>query len=426
MLGRRIFARFSSPVGRRAGWTFTDQALSSVTNFALAVFVARAVEPREFGVFGLAFAAYLLLLNFSRALGAQPLLLRFSAAAPEAQRAAVPGSSGLALLLGLVSGVIIAFVAVIARDERSALLALAITLPGLLLQDTWRFIFFALARPAAAAANDGVWAIAQLFVFAGLYVVGVRTAAPFVLGWGFSASVAAVAGIAQARAVPSLTAGYRWLKAHRDIGPMLSIEFFATGATGQLTLFAVVAFAGLAGVASLRAAQVALGPLGVVFTGLLIVGQPELSRIQVRDPGRMARAAMLIGFLGFALAVLVGLAVFFLPDAAGEALLRDNWIPAHRVIIPTALALAFSGLMTGPFLQMRVVEAVKQTLSLRIAMLVAAVSAATVAAKLWGVQGAAWSGAIVTAIFAWLSWLQARKVLARHSHVPAGPAPLAS
>jgi hypothetical protein len=37
------------------------------------------------------------------------------------------------------------------------------------------------------------------------------------------------------------------------------------------------------------------------------------------------------------------------------------------------------------------------------------------------VQGAAWSGAVVAAIFTWLSWLQARKILARHNHsqVPA-------
>jgi O-antigen/teichoic acid export membrane protein len=117
--------------------------------------------------------------------------------------------------------------------------------------------------------------------------------------------------------------------------------------------------------------------------------------------------------LSAALALLVGLGVYFLPDSIGEGLLGDNWIPAHQVIIPSALALAFSGLMTGMFLQMRVAEAVKETLGLRVAHLVTAVGIATLGAVVWGAKGAAWGLAIVTAFFAWLSWRQARKVLDR-------------
>jgi len=287
------------------------------------------------------------------------------------------------------------------------------------LQDTWRFIFFAIARPAAAAVNDGVWAGAQLVAFAALYAYGVRTAAPYVFGWGLAACIAAAWGMVQARAVPGLVAGTRWLKAHRDIGPMLSLEFFATSATGQLTLFCVAPFAGLAGVASLRAAQVALGPLSIVYAALLIVASPELARIYVRDPDRMARWAMVVGALCAGTAVMVGVGVYFLPDSVGEAFLRENWLPAHSVIIPSTIAVAFSGLMGAPFLQMRVVEAVKETLTLRVGMLVAGVAAATIGAIVWDAKGAIWALAIVTGVFAWLSWLKARSVLALRKSVAA-------
>ncbi len=420
MRPRELVSGARSPVGRRAGWSLGDQALSSITNFGLSVFVARAVDPREFGAFGLVFAAYLLILNLSRALGSQPLTIRFSAAPPEDQHAAVPGATGLALVVGITTGAILAVVAVCARGgTEAALLALAVTVPGLLLQDAWRFVFFAFSRPAAAALNDGVWAVAQVVAFAALYIHGVHTAAPYVLGWGLAACVAGAWGLVQARAVPSIAAGLRWLVAHRDIGPMLSLEFFATSGSGQLMVFGVAAVAGLTSVASLRAGQLVLGPLGVIYMGVLIIALPELTRVYVRDPDRMSRLAMLVGSLIAASALLVGLVAYFLPNSIGEALLRENWLPAHQVIIPIALALAFSGLMTGSVLQMRIVEAMKETLALRVALLVVSVSGATVGAYYWGAKGAAWAGALAGGLFAWLSWLQARRVLARKRISPA-------
>ena len=328
--------------------------------------------------------------------------------------AAIPGATGLAVVVGLVSAVILAVVAVLAGGgTKTALLALAVTLPGLMLQDAWRFVFFTVSRPASAAANDGVWAGAQLVVFALLYVRGVRTVAPLVIGWGFAAFVAAVWGMVQARAVPSVTAGLRWVVAHRDIGPLLALEFFAASGTGQLTLFSVAAVAGLASVASLRAADIVLGPLGVVTTGVLVMALPELSRIYARDPDRMPRLATLVGAILAAAAVLIGVVAYFVPTSIGEAFLRENWIPAHEVIIPYALALAFSGLMTGFVLQMRIVEAMRETLALRVALLVVAVGGATVGAVYWGAKGAAWALAIVGAVFAWLTWMQAAKARRR-------------
>jgi len=61
----------------------------------------------------------------------------------------------------------------------------------------------------------------------------------------------------------------------------------------------------------------------------------------------------------------------------------------------------------------------KETLALRVALLVVSVSGATVGAYYWGAKGAAWAGALAGGLFAWLSWLQARRVLARKRISPA-------
>jgi O-antigen/teichoic acid export membrane protein len=399
-----------SPVGRRTTWSLADQCLSSLTNFGLSVVVARNVHPREFGAFGLVFATYLIVLNISRALGSQPLMIRFSAGTPEQQRTVIPEAMGVAVIVGGLAAIVVAVLAVFTAGSRATLLVLAITLPGLMLQDAWRFVFFSGARPAAAAANDAVWAAFQVVAFAVCYSRHAHTVAPWVLGWGMAAFAAGIFGIFQSRAVPSLAGGVRWVVAHRDIGPLLSLEFFATSGTGQLTLFTVAAVAGLGAVASLRAAQLVLGPLSVLFMGVLLVALPELTRVYRRDPDRVPRLAMLVGLLFAVSSLVVGVAAYLLPDAIGEALLRENWLPARAVIIPSAIGLACSGLMTGAVLEMRIVEAIKETLAMRVGLLVAAVGAATLGAVWWGASGAAWALAGVGAIFAWLSWLQANRV----------------
>ena len=48
------------------------------------------------------------------------------------------------------------------RHARLAFIALGLTLPGLLLQDSWRYAFFALGRGSQALLNDTVWAVSML------------------------------------------------------------------------------------------------------------------------------------------------------------------------------------------------------------------------------------------------------------------------
>ena len=153
--------------------------------------------------------------------------------------------------------------------------------------------------------------------------------------------------------------------------------------------------------------QVALGPLGVVYTAILIVTVPELSRIYVRNPARMPRVANLVAAVSAASAVVVGAIVFFLPDSIGTALLGENWFPAHTVIVPSALGLAFSALMTGPFLQMRCGRGREGDLQ------APAVAAHRVGRRrnrsrlALGCEGCRVAVAVVIGVFVWLSWLQA-------------------
>ena len=50
------------------------------------------------------------------------------------------------------------------------LIAFAVTMPGLLLQDAWRWAFFVVGEGRRAFVNDLIWLLAMLAIFGGLYL----------------------------------------------------------------------------------------------------------------------------------------------------------------------------------------------------------------------------------------------------------------
>ena len=110
-----------------------------------------------------------------------------------------------------------------------AFLALGLTLPGLLLQDSWRFAFFAHGRGALSLINDSVWAIALLAGFVIVRVTGHETVFWAVFAWGAAAAVGAVVGPFQARVRPRLAQTRQWLTTHWDLAP----RYLAEGTTNS-------------------------------------------------------------------------------------------------------------------------------------------------------------------------------------------------
>jgi len=142
-------------IGRRLSWGVADQAVSSLTNFAVNIYIARYLGAVQYGAFSLAFVTYGFALQASRGLATDPLLVRFSATDVPTWRRAVANCTGTATAVGMATGAcVLAAAALLSGVTRQAFLALGLTLPGLLLQDSWRFAFFALGRGSLAFLND--------------------------------------------------------------------------------------------------------------------------------------------------------------------------------------------------------------------------------------------------------------------------------
>ncbi len=340
--------------------TLADQFLSSLSNLALSVVVARSVTTEEFGAFALAYAAYALALGVARAMGTEPLLIRHSHHDPDEAAGHGAGAVGSALVLGLGVGLVLAASGVVVGgDARPALVAMGVCLPALLVQDALRHVGFVSRRPQIAAASDGIWLAA--FLLGALALGGTAPVAGYVLLWGGSALLGALAAAALTAAWPSVTRGVRWLRDHAKTGRRLTAEYVLVQGGPQLVLVVTTLSTTLADAAALRGASTLMGPAVVVAAGLGAAALPEGVRIRTQRHRLRVLVAATTAAL-FALALVWGAVVSFLPASVGEQILGDSWGAAREVTPPLAVAMAGTMAWSGLMIGMRALDAVRQSL----------------------------------------------------------------
>jgi O-antigen/teichoic acid export membrane protein len=320
----------------RAGWSIVDQALSSLSNLLLAVLVARAVDAEGFGAFTVAFAVYSVVVLVSRALVSQPLSIRYADASPEESRAVAASSTGAAAVLGLAVAAGVCGVGLFLSETVGLLLmVMAVFLPGLLVQDAWRMAFFAQGRPHLAALIDGVWTVLLAAAIALLIITDTSTATAYMVAWGVTATVAALVGAASGRAWAHVTATWSWLRSHWQMTRFLLFEQLLTQGAYQGGLLVIGAIGSLATVASLRGAQVALGPVAVLGMSAMAFAVPELARRSWLTARQRLRIAVAAGGMLSVLGICWGTLVLLLPHRAGEAFLGDSWDGVRTVLLPS-------------------------------------------------------------------------------------------
>jgi O-antigen/teichoic acid export membrane protein len=391
----------------RLSWGLGDQAVSSLTNFAVGVVVARSLGVTAFGVFSLAWVTYGVVLNVSRGLATDPLMVRFSGVAVDRWRDAAGRAAGTALAVGALAGAACVLVGLLAGGSvGGSFTALGVLLPALLLQDCWRFAFFAAGLGARAFANDVIWAVTLVPALAIAATHGGVGA--FVLAWGGAGAVAAAVGVAQARLWPHRgVAG--WLRAHRDLGPRYLVENVANSGGSQLRMYGVGAIAGLADVGTIRGAELLMGPFLAVLMGLSLVTVAEAARVLRANPARLRTFCLLLGG-GQALAALCwgGLLLVLVSDGVGRSLLGDVWPHASQLIVPATLSVLGAALGTGAATGLRALGAARRSLRAQLVNSLAYVGFGLTGAAAGGALGSAWGVAAATTCGALVWWAQLR------------------
>jgi O-antigen/teichoic acid export membrane protein len=421
-LGGGRLRSWQAGAAKRVGWGLGDQALSSMTNFAIGILVAKSVSVSDFGAYALAFSAYCFILGISRALATEPFAVRFTIADPEMLRHARASAAGVALLTGFVFFAMALLLSqLLPAEYRYLVLSLGAVLPGLLLQDCIRQILFTAGLGRSAFNNDLLWAALMVPAFGTVFLAGVGNAATLVLAWGAAATLAAVAGCSRWRVLPRFGLVTSWLKNQRGLWPRYLLEGAAINGSQQAMFFAIGAFSGLAAVGEMKLVLILLGPVNVLVQGIGVVAVPEAARAIAAGRSRFLRVVA-----GFSLAVafgslMWGVTVTLLPASWGTALVGQGWLTASALVIPMCLVQVLNGANTGPVVGLRGLGAAKRSMWTRMwtSSLVVILSVAGAAAA--GAQGAAWGLVMAATLNAVLWYVQFRRVAAQYPFTTAGP-----
>jgi O-antigen/teichoic acid export membrane protein len=410
-------------IGRRLSWGVADQAVSSLTNFAVNIYIARYLGAVQYGAFSLAYVTYGFALQASRGLATDPLLVRFSGTDVPTWRRNVANCTGTAAAVGVATGAcVLVAAALLSGATRLAFFALGLTLPALLLQDSWRFAFFALGRGTQAFLNDVAWAITLFPALVLLRVTGHSNVFWFVFAWGATAAVGAAVGPLQARVVPRLSGVWQWLKQQRDLGPRYLVEGTANSAASQLRNYGIGLILGLAAVGYVQAASTLMGPFQVVLYGMGLVALPEAARILRNSPRHMKLFCGLLTVGLCLVALLWGVALLIaLPRGLGNWLLGPIWRPTYPLVLPTTLFMMGGCASAGAGTYLHALGNARRSLRASVLMAVAFVACSVVGAATGGAIGTMRGSALGAWIGAALFWWQLRVALRESRTLSAGP-----
>lgn len=371
-----------------------DQILASASNFITTVVAARYLGTDAFGAFALAIVAYTMNLLIARALCSEAILVRPGSTDAERRRRAA-ASVGDAAWVGVVLG--LAYVVVsffLDSTVQGSLLALGLLTPGLLVQDTLRYVSFAHGRPRSAVVNDGFWLVAQGLVLGGLLMVDQFGPARLVVGWGVMGIVAGLVQMRLDRLVPDLRPGFGWIRSNKD----LSVRYLADMVSGQgaslLASYVLAGVAGVAAVGALRGALTLFGPVNVVLLGSTMVLVPEGRRIAERSISRLRLMCMGAGGVFASLAAAVTVVFLLTPDSLGSRVLGSTWEGAQSVMLPVGVAAMAGGVVAGALAGLRSIAAADALLKTRLVTTPAALAFPIGGALVGGAEGLAYGLAV--------------------------------
>jgi len=383
--------------------------VSALGNVTLSLAVATTVTTSEFGRFSLVLLLYFTACGVSRALNSEPVVVGNSQNRSSDNRLIHGFSFAGALTTGALAAVgLLAAAAVLGASD---LLVLAVFLPLLLLQDAVRVALLVDARPGAALANDLVWTGAQIAGVVILLATQSGAALAFLAVWGGTGALAALLGLRQISVAPRFRGLSRRFVDIRPLGMRFAAEYLTGAGALQLVFFGIASVAGLVTVAAIRGAQVILGPLNQLLTGLTLAGMPEVTRVAAHRRSRlpalaasMSSGAALVGAICVAVALQI-------PDELGRRLLGDSWAPAKAVMLPVGITICGNMATLGALLGLRALQNARVSLFARAVsavILVACVTAglatgAPAAVLAWLITAAVWCSVIVW----WIAFLSA-------------------
>ena len=391
---------------RRVAWGLFDQVLSSASNFLVTIIAAASLSATDFGAFALATAVCIITVSVSRGLASDPLATAH-AGGPDAElRWAIRSAAGVSVAVSVVAAVLVAGIGFLVGGTIAWLfLALALTLPGVTLQDYLRYALIVRGDAKQTFMNDLFWTVLQVaFLVVAITLDGGAVA--LYLAGGVAGNLAAVLGLVQARTWIGGPESIRpWLRRHRKLWPFFVLDNMVYQATTLVLVIVIALASSLAQVGGFRAAVTLFAPLAIIGRGVVGVAVPELARRR-DDPIAIRRASLKIAWALTPMAVVWAILMLLIPDSLGRKILGESWDLAEPLLVLAGAATTVSLFTVGTVVGIRALGAGREGLTARLVVSVLVLGFASGGAFVDGAHGAlaalAWSAPLQIAIWWWL------------------------
>ena len=412
----------STSARARIAVTLADQAVSSASNFATGVVIARLSGAAQFGEYMLVLTLWLVVVGIHRVVITEPMLV--TSPSEEDRRKLVARGVSAELLLG---GAVSLFVAAAGAlsvvgglHVGTLLLALSPWFIPLLIQDFWRAMSFQDRRPGLALANDLLFVAVQFGFVAVFVAVGWRDPAYVIAAWGLGATAGALLGLKWFPASGSLPAGWSLARRLWPTSRWMLADFVTGYASDQGYLAFVALLLPSVEYGGFRAATSLMGPTVVILLAGGNIGLPEAARrADSARPGELRRFARqltlgtFICIAGYGAVVTVG----------GRTILSAVYGPefARFGSLATLVAVAYVVMVSvfGQGIALKAAGRMRRLWRVRILVAVASFTSVVLLVRWFGTSGAGWAAVATGACYAAGVYTVYRTELRT---LPAGPA----
>jgi O-antigen/teichoic acid export membrane protein len=332
---------------QRTQYFLLSQLVSSLGSLILNLNIANeAKTPADFGEFSIVFLIYVFTLGIFRSITVSPLLFK------ESLRDAQPLD---ALKAGCINSIIFGFIIILLSvfvqgDVGLLLRILGIGIPGLLVQDSFRYYFFSLNRPRKSFALDLTWTSTffitallletQTFIEIGIFgVFGI---------WCISVYLSIFVEVCWLS--PSIFRA-RYLRWYRSCRPILKdslLDYIVTYASTTILVVLFISKSSFEEVAGYRAA-VALLSLGAIALAAFSISEVRFmasSELMGKAAAKLIFRKLIFGPL--ALIVILPLSFPSLQIRFPYLFFGDSWEEAKRFILPISASYVVASLATIP------------------------------------------------------------------------------
>ena len=318
---------------RRLSIVTIDQILSSVSNVGALIWVAHALTPGDFGRFGLIVMIYTVAVVASRSLISTTVIVHPEEADDHTRR--ILAST---VITGLAGGGVCALAGLYLYVDDSTfagpVLALAIPLPFMMLQDVGRYVAIARREPGRAVVLDSLWIVLMAGAFVALAALDGASLTWLVLVWAGAGGIAGLWVFGQ-YGTPA-RGGIEWLRQHWGFSWRSLVSGITSSGIVLLMGALMTLFSSVLAVAAFRAATLLSAPSTAMQLAVSTAAATDIAR--ERDSERAVwhnvRRAITIAFALGALNLVI---LVFLPDPVGEAFLGESWFLVEPLMLPVAL-----------------------------------------------------------------------------------------